>query len=169
MAARFNKTLIVNIYFPSGAERKNETERFYNNELAYLLPTAHDDMILAGDFNCILSKTDSTGTNNYSRALAHLVHGLGLKDAWNTYIWRTVYTHYTPVGAYRIDRIYATGNILSKKQGVETAAAAFTDHLAVVLGVAVDTPLTLLGRGYWRMNVSLLGDTTFGTQYTRIG
>ena len=50
----FNRTRIVNIYAHSGSEKKNERERFYNNDLPYTLPTAHADMILAGDFNCIL-------------------------------------------------------------------------------------------------------------------
>jgi hypothetical protein len=75
--------------------------------------------------------------------------------------WRRIYTHYTPTGAPRIDRIYVTRNILSKKQGVETVAAAFTDHFSVVLRIAIDTPLTVRGRGYWRMILSLLNDTNF--------
>jgi exonuclease III len=64
IAAMFNRTWILNIYAPSGAEKKNERERFYNNDLTYILPTVHSNMIIAGDFICILSNTDSTGTNN---------------------------------------------------------------------------------------------------------
>jgi hypothetical protein len=44
---------------------------------------------------------------------------------------------------------------------VETVASAFSDHLAVVLRIAIDTPLTSRGRGYWRMNVSFLRETNF--------
>ena len=44
---------------------------------------------------------------------------------------------------------------------METVAAAFTDHLTVVLRIAIDTPLTLRGRVYWRMNVSLLSEKNF--------
>ena len=51
-----------------------ERETFYNTDLTYILPTAHADMIVAGDFNCILSKIDSTGTNNYSGALGNIVN-----------------------------------------------------------------------------------------------
>jgi len=47
-----------------------------------------------------------------------------------------MYTHYTPTGASRIDRIYVTTKIMFKKEGVETVAAAFTDHLTVVLRIA---------------------------------
>ena len=40
-------------------------------------------------------------------------------------------------------------------------ATAFTDHLAVVPRLAIDIPLPLSGRGYWRMNVSFLNEKTF--------
>jgi exonuclease III len=110
MAAIPNGTWIVNIYAPSGAEKKNGRESFYNTDLTYILHTTHADMIIAGDFNCILSKRDSTGTNNYSRALANILNGLGLIDAWNTSTSRRMYTYYTATGASRIDRIYATRN-----------------------------------------------------------
>jgi exonuclease III len=148
MAAILNGTWIVNIYAPFGAEKKNERETFYNTDLTYILPTTHADMILEDDFNCILSKTDSTGSNNYSRALANVANGLGLIDAWNTSTSRRMYTHYTTTGASRIDRIYATINIMSKKLGVEIVAAAFPDHHAVILRIAISATLTLCGRGY---------------------
>jgi hypothetical protein len=110
MAAILNGTWIVNIYAPSGAEKKNERETFYNTDLTYILPTTHADIILAENFNCILSKTDSTGTNNYSKTLANIVNGLGLIDAWNTSTSRRMYTHYTATGASRIDRGYTIWN-----------------------------------------------------------
>jgi len=40
-------------------------------------------------------------------------------------------------------------------------AAAFTDHFAVVLRIAIDAPVVSRGKGYWRMNTSLLKDATF--------
>jgi len=43
-----------------------------------------------------------------------MLHGFGLIDAWDTSTSRTIYTHYTPTGASRIDRIYVTGNICPK-------------------------------------------------------
>ena len=156
MAAMFNTTWIVSINSPSGDKKENERKMLYNNDVTYVLPTAHADMIMAGDFNCIVSNIDSTGTNNYScTALANIVNGFGVIDAWDTSTSRRIYTHYTPNGASRIDRMYVTRNILSKKQSVETVAAAFIDHLAVVLRIAIDTPLTLRGRVYWRLNISL--------------
>jgi hypothetical protein len=157
MAAKFNETWI-NIYAPSGAEKKQEREYFYNTDLTYILPLTYTDMIIAANINCILTKTDSTGTKNYT-ALANIVTGLGLIDAWDTTKTRDGYTHYTANGASRLDRIYATK--LTRKTGIETIAVAFTDHNAVITRIAIETPLTIRGRGYWRTNIGLLKEKTF--------
>jgi endonuclease/exonuclease/phosphatase family metal-dependent hydrolase len=99
-------------------------------------------MILADDFNCVLAASDSTGQRNYSRALANVEHGFHLTDAWEAIAPRKVYTHYTPTRASRIDRIYVTDNLKRRKQDVATVAAAFTDHLAVILRLSIDVPVT---------------------------
>jgi exonuclease III len=132
MAAIFNGTWIINIYAPSGAEKKTEREAFYTNDITHILPTNHTELILAGDFNCTLDTVDSTGHKNFSRALCTLVSGYRLHDVWKASKSRHDYTHYAPRTASRLDRIYVTQLLLSRKQGVETKAAAFTVHLAVV-------------------------------------
>jgi exonuclease III len=64
MAVKLNGTWIINTYAPSGTEKKNERENFCNTDLTYTLPTAKAEVILAGDFDCILKNTDSTGAKN---------------------------------------------------------------------------------------------------------
>jgi len=83
-----------------------------------LLRTAPANIILGGDFNCVLQKTDTTGHYNYGRALAELVHGFTLKGTWQADPARGVYTHYTPTGASRIDRIYTFHELFARKIGV---------------------------------------------------
>jgi len=73
MFASFRDILIVNIYAPSGAEKRQETEGFYNTEVVHLIPSSSTAMILAGDFNCVITNDDCTGQRNYSRALARLI------------------------------------------------------------------------------------------------
>jgi len=51
---------------------------------------------------------------------------------WRADTLRTVFTHYSPMGASRIDRIYTTKELSDKKIGVETVTAAFIDHLSTV-------------------------------------
>jgi hypothetical protein len=84
---------------------------------------------------------------------------------WGTVSPREVYTHYTPHGAARLDRIYVTSKLNYQKVGVETVFAAFTDHLAVCLRIMLEAPLLQRGRGLWHMNTKLLGETTFRNRF----
>jgi hypothetical protein len=75
---------------------------------------------------------------------------------WQVYPPRKIFTHDFSTGASRIDRIYITKELTANKVGVETVAAAFTDHLAVILRLSVDVPMMRWGRGLWKPNASLL-------------
>jgi exonuclease III len=158
IAGKINGIHMVNIYAPSGAEYRQERERFFNNELPWLLPTTECDLILAGDFNCIIRKDESTGERNISRALDQLVRGYHLHDAWDQNAENQGYTYYTATGATRLDRIYASRSVIANKKGVETIAAAFTDHMAVALHISNDRPIKTHGRGTWSMNMSIMQD-----------
>jgi exonuclease III len=57
---------IVNIFAPSGSEKKREREVFYNGEVATLLLIANTGIILAGDLNCVISNAGSTGESQQS-------------------------------------------------------------------------------------------------------
>lgn len=160
-AAEINGTWIINIYAPSGAEKRTERERFFTNEVTAVRPPVHRNVILAGDFNAIIDKRDSTSQNNISRALKALISGSDLCDVWDTTQHRNGYTYYSHNAASRIDRIYVTERLYSRKTGVERVAAAFTDHMAVILRLAIEVPLPVRGRSYWRMNSSLLRSEAF--------
>ena len=138
---------LVNIYAPSGAEKKIERDAFFNKDLPLLLKDVPTTMILGGDFNCVLTKTDCTGHLNFSRALNALVKGFHLVDMWEAVPERDVYTHYTRQRASRLDRIYVKPNLSKKKCETETVMAAFTAHLAVVLRIALDVDTIRSGTG----------------------
>jgi exonuclease III len=144
MATQFQYVTIVNIYAPSGAERRDR-ENFVSNELPYLLRDIPPSLLVGGDFNCVRTNIDATGHPNYSRALQEFIRGFDLLDTWETSQERATYTHYTSRGASRIDRIYASRNLSRHKRGAETRVAAFTDHLAVVIRIAFEA--TTMGRG----------------------
>jgi hypothetical protein len=157
----YNGIRLVNLYAPSGTEKRQEREKFFNINLPHLLPGSHMDLILVGDFNCVLSHSDATGQRNYSRALDKLVTGLDLYDFGERTSTRLSFAHYTPRGSSRIDRIYISNTLKRKRQGVATVAADFTDHLAVVLRMASTDPIPTSGRGFWQMNSAVLGDVGF--------
>jgi len=125
-------------------------------------------MVLAGDFNSVINSLDATGATHYSKTLHKLIHTLELQDAWDVHTAPRGFTHYTANAASRIDRIYITKHLLEQKQCVRKVAAPFTDHMAVILHLKTDLPLTTWGRGYWKLNMATVRDpATFETLKTK--
>jgi exonuclease III len=160
IAAHILNKWFINVYAPSGAEKRAERESFYSTDIVTLLPVSEVESVMGGDFNCVINRHDTTATFNPSRALNELICGLHFVDAWDQQT-RPAYTHYTSTGATRLDRIYVTPTLYQKKTGIETMAAAFTDHFAVVLRLELDGPCTQRGPGVGKMNVSLFKDACF--------
>ena len=106
IAAYYNNTCIINLYAPSGTSNHAEREAFFNTELIVLIPHTPTDLIMADDFNCVLSNLDCTDHRNSSKTFERFIQGLGLVDVWDASENRQIYTHYTPTGAARLDRIY---------------------------------------------------------------
>ena len=72
-------------------------------------------IIIAGDFNCVVSHTDATAHRNNSRALENLVIGIVPPDVGEMTSARPMFTHYTPTGVSRLDRIYISPTLQRKK------------------------------------------------------
>jgi len=51
-----------------------------------------------------------------------------------------------------------------QKRGAETRVAAFTDHLEVVIRIALEATTMRRGRSYWKMNTVLLCEESFQEQ-----
>jgi len=145
---------------PSGTAKQQERERFYHNEFPYLRRASSSNVVFGGDFNCVLNQADSTGLFNYSKALDVLVRSFDLRYMWRADPLRTLFMHYSPMGESRIDWIYTTKDS-DKKISVETVAAASTDHLSVVIRFSVDVPIVRRGKGFWKMNISILSEEAF--------
>jgi exonuclease III len=80
MAADFQNVTIVNIYAPSGAERRGDMENIFSNELPYLLWGIPQLLLVGGDFNSFLTNLDAIGHLNYSRAMQEFNRGFDLVD-----------------------------------------------------------------------------------------
>jgi endonuclease/exonuclease/phosphatase family metal-dependent hydrolase len=156
IAATLGTLLIINVYAPSGTTKRSEREAFFNNDLPFLLGSASDDILMGGDFNCVLKAADSNEHGSFNRALATLLQGYALSDAWQACHDSNGSTHYTTHGATRIDQIYLSSETLARKTGLATVRAAFTDYLAVVLRLAWRTSIIRRGRGTWKLNCEIL-------------
>jgi hypothetical protein len=161
MSIEIGNVWYVNVYAPSGADKRQEREAFFNTDMLMLLPTAPAEMVIAGDFNCVVNTADTTGATPCSKTLGRIITGLGMHDAWDVKSAGVGYTHYAPGSATRLDRIYVTGQLQVRKSGMEVLAPAFTDHMAVVIRLATDVPLLDRGRGMWKMNASLMEEEGF--------
>jgi exonuclease III len=84
MDARFQNVTIVNIYAPSGNERRRGRENDLSNELPYLLRDIPPSLLVGGDFNSVLTNLDATRHPNYSRALQEFIRGFDLLDMRET-------------------------------------------------------------------------------------
>jgi exonuclease III len=92
MAAVFQIVKLVNIYAPSGAERRSERETFFSRDLSYLLQGVPKSLLVGGDFNSILTNADAMGHQNYSRPLQELIRGFDLVNMWETSHGLAIYT-----------------------------------------------------------------------------
>jgi endonuclease/exonuclease/phosphatase family metal-dependent hydrolase len=155
-AGELDDTTIINIYALAGAEKRKERETFYNAELIYLLQPTRENMIIAGEFNCVLSHEDCTGQPALSKLLQNLISGLKMHDSWQQKGGTKTYSHYITTSASEIDRIYVTENLIKYKKHADTLAAAFTDHMAVI--IHIELPSGGEGRGNWKINTQLLQD-----------
>lgn len=54
---------ILNIYAPSGNNKKTEREKNFATDLLYYLRHNADNIIFGGDFNCITSLRDVSNVN----------------------------------------------------------------------------------------------------------
>jgi exonuclease III len=59
IAGLFKGIKILNLYTPSGSEKRNEREKFYDLDIPRLLHHPESKLIIAGDFTCVLKNTSS--------------------------------------------------------------------------------------------------------------
>ncbi|XP_062558021.1 uncharacterized protein LOC134222893 [Armigeres subalbatus] len=105
-ALRVHDTTICNVYAPSGTAQRAAREEFFNGTLACYLRHHTDNVILAGDFNCVLRACDSSSSNT-SPSLKTAVQQLQLYDVWEKLCPRDAgFTYVCRNARSRLDRIY---------------------------------------------------------------
>ena len=152
----YTKLYLMNVYAPSGKNKEREREDFFENELMQNLITNTDNIILAGDWNCILSRNDSSKPDNtpISKTLKGIINNLRFKDVISAKKSKLEFTYYQHDYAARLDRIYVSklfNNIVS----TATKSAYLSDHLNVSAEINISVKVKI-GRPQWKLNVSLL-------------
>lgn len=87
---------IINIYPPNRSSNRAETEAFFNTEITEHLSRVATEMIMADDFECVLSNSDCTGHRPNSWALKWVVQFPRLCDIWDRHSKPKAKKHFTP-------------------------------------------------------------------------
>jgi endonuclease/exonuclease/phosphatase family metal-dependent hydrolase len=87
--------------------------------------------------------------------LENLITKCKIRDAWDNKTNANGFTHYTAHGATRIDRIYMSMTLHTRKISTMTLIA-FTDHNAVQVKIKENQTPILRGPSKWKLNTSLL-------------
>ena len=154
---------IVNVYAPTVPTQRKV---FFANLWQYL--TGMNNVLLAGDFNCIpdlaLDKqggNPDTGTTG-NKELMTLTNTIKVVDIWRTKnpAQRTYTWHNRDFSMRsRLDRWYVD-KIVAEREQAHIRACPFSDHSAVE--IQIDTNNTRHnGPGVWKMNTSLLKESKY--------
>ncbi|KAJ8358254.1 hypothetical protein AAFF_G00020090 [Aldrovandia affinis] len=151
---------VVNVYAPAQRGRRLEVFR----DLPGCLSTTRS-LILGGDFNVTLDTGGGEGGIDHSaRALVDLVRDFSLVDAFRaTHPTDPGFTWRNSRGAEsRLDYIFMGGGLSGVKCVLLPSWAS--DHDMLRASLPMDGPEW--GRGFWRLNTSLLGSDAFVTSFT---
>lgn len=159
----------INVYAHSGSKFRKERNELFSQEIIPHLSTDAPNVIL-GDFNCILLKRDSNGAvKNLCPGLSQLVSSLDLLDVGKIKDKQTVYTFFRGESMSRLDRIYAPKNFLERVLKFETIPTCFSDHYSLHMKFEVESneDVILHGRGFWKINPSLLKDEDICNEFKK--
>ena len=154
----------VNLYAPSGARQRAERAEFFSREVTPLLASAGGQLLVGGDFNCVLQEQDSTGTTPRSSELAAAVKALRLTDAWTSLRHEPGHSFFAGGMSARLDRMYASPALAEKLEEADTTAVPFSDHHAVKLKLKHSEGRTGLpgkSKASWTLDNRILQDPAF--------
>lgn len=162
------KFICANIYAPNN---DNAQIIFFKQLRSLLEQFPNDNIIVGGDFNCPLSKTDKEGgrdvssRRNVASEIEQLMCILDLDDVWRTlhpeekqFTWRTSDLKIK----CRLDYWLIARQLLqnSPVQKCEIKHAAHCDHSLVTLELPINEKYPR-GPGFWKFNSSLLEDDEY--------
>ena len=161
---------ILNIYAPSGSDKKVERGLFFAREVFQAFSIGSSPWILGGDFNCVLEKMDiDNGTGFIQKKcpqLSDLVATKNLRDIFRHRNPRTKeFTFFrTNCAPSRLDRFYLSHEHLKEVISIDHVAS-LSDHCGVLLDMrfqdVVFSKIKSISRTYWKLNTRILKDEDF--------
>ena len=158
------QSVIINVYAPNG---NNEKEHFFASLREKLKDINFDEIILCGDFNCVINNdldiiTGEKHNLETVRTFNDMMDSTNIFDAWRLFhpnekefSWSTK----SPFIARRLDYIFVCENIFDMITECSLVSMPFSDHRGCFIHIK-ESEITR-GRGYWKFNNSLLSDHNY--------
>ena len=164
---------LVNIYAPSGREKRVERSTFFQERIPPYLIHKRNPTILVGDFNAVEHendvklKTRKRRSKITNKQLKELIEAFQMKDLWLTKGGkRSAHTFFYPKGSSRLDRMYVSSELTKKVNGISYMATELTDHLAVIMETTcTHQKPTNHKSGPWKMNIGILKEPKFCIEF----
>ncbi|KAL9972969.1 hypothetical protein ACROYT_G019370, partial [Oculina patagonica] len=155
---------LINLYAPN-----EDDPTFFESLFEHVEDFQSDDVIIGGDFNLVLDiekdkkgGTSKTHNNAKKKILHEEAENLNLVDAWRIlnpderrYTWR----QNQPEVHCRLDFFLVSQSFLSNVSSADILPGFRTDHSIITLNISLHT--NPRGRGFWKLNTSLLADTDY--------
>lgn len=165
---------VMNVYAPNAM---SESETFWNDIVSKLRERRiRRPEIVMGDFNIVEANTDRLpprcDQSGAVDALRSMLNELGVHDRWRTNNPKEkafTYLQLATGSQSRIDRIYATDEIMRKAEDWEICGVGIpTDHRMVTVSLAnYKTPR--MGKGRWALPGAILNDSEFNKTMCKLG
>ena len=160
--------VICNVYAPTQNHVKEQLE--FLNELNAVLEEFKDcKLVIAGDFNIIQNpdldkyKGENEKPGKVARSLEELKSYFNLSDIWrvhNPNLRRYTWRRRNPLQQSRLDYWLVSETLNNSVQLTDIGIAFKSDHNAVHLALNVNNE-AVRGKGYWKLNNSLLNDEDY--------
>ena len=162
---------LLNLYAPSGSDKKHERSVFFGQEIFQILQLDHQaQWIMGGDFNCVLNSIDIEGGIGFEQkkcpALGDLVRVADMVDIFRIqFLRKQEFTFFRASCApSRLDRFYLSAGLVGEVLGV-SHVASLSDHcgikLRVKMNIEKDVLPTFKRRTYWKLNTAILEENDF--------
>ena len=171
------RQLFFNIYAPSGSENRQERAHLFSREMFPHLLQHQGGLlpVLAGDWNCLTSSTDTTKNfkEKYCLDLHALIKSLRYQDAFRVLHPNKVeFTfHRASCAPSRLDRVYLPPHLATKALSV-SHHPGLSDHWAVLVKLELEVDRLELQprppRSHWKLNTSILQHDSFLPQFSML-
>ena len=162
---------LLNVYAPSGSDKKHERSEFFGQDLFRALNVKSNALwVLGGDFNCVMKASDIEGgvgfRQKFCPTLKDLIRTQSFCDVFREkFPGREEFTFFRAGRApSRLDKFYISTGLFDKVSEV-LHVASLSDHCGVVMKLELEVDVLVLPRvkrqTYWKMNTSILDEEDF--------